>query len=44
MEVEGLQFEVEGQGCRSRGYFGVNTPPPPTFWRTQKMEVKEGGQ
>ena len=40
---------IEIRGAEAGGILGVNTPhffglTPPTFWRFQKMKVREGGQ
>ena len=41
--LKGWRWRLSGRGTEAGGILGVNTPPP-TFWRTQKMEVREGGQ
>ena len=40
--LRGCSLRLRGRGAEAGGILGINTPP--TFWRTQKMEVREGGQ
>ena len=41
--LRGCSLRLRGRDAEPGGILGVNTPPP-TFWRTQKMEVREGEQ
>ena len=40
--LRGCSLRLRGRGAEAGGILGVNNPP--TFWRTQKMEVRKGGQ
>ena len=39
--LRGCNLRLRGRCAEAGGILGVNTP---TFWRTQKIEVREGGQ
>ena len=40
--LRGCCLRLRGRGAKAGSILGINTPPP-TFWRTQKMQVREGG-